>query len=766
MAKQRILLVDADPRSVRVLEVSLRQAGYNVTTATCGEDALEMISHQPPDLIICDTRLPKMDGYAFVRALKKQPDTRTIPVVFLANQKSVEDKIRGLELGVEDYLTKPIFVRELLARVSLLFARRTQESMQRVQLGAGKTHFAGSIREITVIDLLQTFEVSRKSGTIHLQNGKHSAHIYFRDGKAVDAEVGLLRGEEAIYRVLVWSDADFEVDFDTPQNEDIVVGSTQAVLMEGMRRVDEWGRVSEELPPLTTVLELDNELLVQRLSEIPDELNGILRLFDGKRTILEIVDESPFEDISTLSTIAKLYFEGLLTKTKEAVPAPPVEAVVPATETSQVTKLASLSQEIIGVPVEPVVPESERDVSDAPHGADAEEPSRIRVSSPDDNRPSFTKTLVMPTVTSVPTIPVPTEPGPDSRRSEPGPAVPEPDLVVGSTAEADPYGATAREPKYVPAAQKTMPMPAVAFSSNTSGSGASVSPLAESRREGGNAAVAEAATAPREKSGSGPLPTKDEEIVFEKAPRSLSFHPPPPTSEDDAAEHDAHHDDGSIGRSLPRHTRAASMADTEEEEEQEEAKPVVSGSRTVWIGAVVVVAVVVTLILGRKMIRGQYDTKEGLTVMEGPGDRTAPSAEPPKLPPSATASSSSGPSATESSAVIELEDAGAPPARPVVVDAGNGRVVVVPLHGPNAQNRGDAMKNKAARDLELGFFVRAADLAKRATEETPADPEGWLILGAAYQAMGRADLAKSAYQQCVVKASGPRSSECRALADE
>jgi DNA-binding response OmpR family regulator len=758
LAKQRILLVDADPRSVRVLEVSLRQAGYNVTTATDGESALDMVSHQQPDLVISDTRLHRMDGYAFVRALKKQPDTRTIPVVFLANQKSVEDKIRGLELGVEDYLTKPIFVRELLARVSLIFARRTQESMARVQLGGGKTHFAGTIREITVIDLLQTFEVSRKSGTVHLQNGKHSAHIYFRDGKAIDAEVGLLRGEEAIYRVLVWSDADFEVDFDTPQNEDIIAGSTQAVLMEGMRRVDEWGRVSEELPPLGTVLELDNELLVQRLSEIPDELNGILRLFDGKRTVLEIVDESPFEDISTLSTIAKLYFEGLLTKTKPAVLPLEVEAVVPATEVSHVGKLPAAP---VGTPTEPVVPESRRQLGDEEGDDDDDDQSSLVAGAadggPESARPSFTKTLVMGTAAGIPTVPVPAEPGADSRPSRP-------DLIVGGAlaASADPFAPTAREPVYVPAgvgsvgtitkpmavvvAPRVVPPDAAEPKADTLTESASHSPLAESKR-GDSVRSAAAKKAP----------TDTEEIVFEKAPRSLSFHPPPPTypvqpeARDSQADLAAH-DDGDDG---------AHAAD------EVSGKPIVSGSRTVWIGAGVVLFVIMALILGRRTIRGQYDTKEGLTVMENHTDSSAtpsgvpapssvPSAQPAITPP--------GPSASTDLELEEPPDAGPPP--PVIIDAGNGRVVVVPLHGPNAKQTGGALKNKAARDLEGGFFVRAADLAKRATDDSPADPEGWLILGAAYQAMGRADLARGAYQQCVVKASGPRTSECRALLAE
>jgi DNA-binding response OmpR family regulator len=129
VAKQQLLLVDADPRSLRVLEVSLKKAGYSVTTATDGRDALSKIELSTPDLVLTDARLPHLDGYGLARTLKERPDWATIPVVFLTSQRSIEDKIRGLELGVEDYLTKPIFVRELIARVNLLLARRTQEGL-------------------------------------------------------------------------------------------------------------------------------------------------------------------------------------------------------------------------------------------------------------------------------------------------------------------------------------------------------------------------------------------------------------------------------------------------------------------------------------------------------------------------------------------------------------------------------------------------------------------------------------------------------------
>ncbi|AUX22889.1 uncharacterized protein SOCEGT47_034050 [Sorangium cellulosum] len=341
MAKQQLLLVDADPRSVRVLEVSLKKAGYSVTTAMDGADALAKLEVSTPDLVLSDTRLPNVDGYALVRKMKERADWASIPVVFLTSQRSIEDKIRGLELGVEDYLTKPIFVRELIARVTLLLARRTREGITtRHFASTGRTRFSGSILDMNVVDLLQTFEVSRKSGIVHLSHGDHEAQVYFREGKVVDATLGRLCGEEAVYRALLWNEGTFEVEFCKVDNPDVIETSTQGLLMEGMRRVDEWGRLLEALPSLSTVFEVDSEELLERLNEIPDELNGILRLFDGRRTLMQVVDASPFEDLSTLSTISKLYFEGLLIP---AAALPPDDVVPSEPETAFHDDLSPLS---------------------------------------------------------------------------------------------------------------------------------------------------------------------------------------------------------------------------------------------------------------------------------------------------------------------------------------------------------------------------------------------------------------------------------------
>jgi CheY-like chemotaxis protein len=338
LAKQQLLLVDADPRSVRVLEVSLKKAGFSVTTASDGQDALSKIEFSAPDLVLTDTRLPRLDGYELVRQLKDKTEHSSIPVVFLTSQKSIEDKIRGLELGVEDYLTKPIFVRELIARVNLLLAKRTQQSMTLSQPNSRRTRLSGDLEDMGVVDLLQTFEIGRKSGVARIQSGARNVVVYFRDGKVVDAELGRLCGEEAVYRALIWNTGTFEVEFCPVDRKDTIPTSTQGLLMEGMRRVDEWGRLLEQLPPLETIFEVDHEQLVERLNEIPDELNGILRLFDGRRGLMAVIDESPFEDLSTLSTVTKLFFEGLLVVREEPVE-PHDDMVVPSLESDSDSRI-------------------------------------------------------------------------------------------------------------------------------------------------------------------------------------------------------------------------------------------------------------------------------------------------------------------------------------------------------------------------------------------------------------------------------------------
>lgn len=313
VAKQNLLLVDADQRSLRVLEVSLRKAGYSVTTCADALTAIEMIGLSRPDMIISDTRLPDVDGFQLVERLRESEDSREIPFMFLSSDGSVESKVKGLELGVQDYLTKPIYIKEIITRVNLELQRRQRVGLERKSVET-KTRFSGSLADMGLVDLLQTIDISRKSGVLHLTSpiGQRGA-IYFDVGGLKHAELGKLRGEWALYRSLVWNEGNFELEFRPVRLEEETISmSTQGLLMEGMRRLDEWGRLLEQLPPLDAVFEIDEAELRDRLAEIPDEINDVLKYFDGVRSLMDVVDEVAKDDLETLAAISKLYFEGLI----------------------------------------------------------------------------------------------------------------------------------------------------------------------------------------------------------------------------------------------------------------------------------------------------------------------------------------------------------------------------------------------------------------------------------------------------------------------
>lgn len=117
---QTILIVDDEKRLVALVESYLSQEGYRVTSALNGKEALAVAKKEKPDIIILDIMMPEMNGYEFMRAHRAETDT---PIIMLTAKVEDEDKIIGLELGADDYVTKPFKPRELMVRVRNILRR-------------------------------------------------------------------------------------------------------------------------------------------------------------------------------------------------------------------------------------------------------------------------------------------------------------------------------------------------------------------------------------------------------------------------------------------------------------------------------------------------------------------------------------------------------------------------------------------------------------------------------------------------------------------
>lgn len=130
MAGEKILIIDDEAHIVELIKYNLESNGYKAYTSYNGSDGLKSAEENPVDLIILDLMLPDMDGLEVCKALKRKDETASIPIIMLTAKSSEFDKILGLELGADDYVTKPFSVRELMARVKVILRRSFQDNVE------------------------------------------------------------------------------------------------------------------------------------------------------------------------------------------------------------------------------------------------------------------------------------------------------------------------------------------------------------------------------------------------------------------------------------------------------------------------------------------------------------------------------------------------------------------------------------------------------------------------------------------------------------
>lgn len=137
MAKQQVLVVEDERDIVKVLEYSLKQAGFDPAVAYDGEQARACIERRVPDLVVLDLMLPDLPGTEICKQLKSTPRTAHVPVLMLTARGEEIDRVLGFELGADDFVTKPFSVRELMLRIKAVLRRRAPEDREPLRTQAG-----------------------------------------------------------------------------------------------------------------------------------------------------------------------------------------------------------------------------------------------------------------------------------------------------------------------------------------------------------------------------------------------------------------------------------------------------------------------------------------------------------------------------------------------------------------------------------------------------------------------------------------------------
>jgi CheY-like chemotaxis protein len=231
----KLLLVDDNPMVLGMLQHALAPFA-RVVAAGDAADALLKAVDDPPELVVCDYRMPGMDGRQLVEKLKSRPATANFSAILLASRSDIDERLSPQD-AADDYIAKPFFLKEATRRIKRTVDRIALEKMAKTAPSDGVVR--GNLSQMNVIDLMQSLEMGRKSCQLKLNNEGEKCEVFFVEGQVKHATYGSLSGDEAVFKVLRWTGGNFELNFEGKTDQETTKLNTQGLLMEGLRLLDE-----------------------------------------------------------------------------------------------------------------------------------------------------------------------------------------------------------------------------------------------------------------------------------------------------------------------------------------------------------------------------------------------------------------------------------------------------------------------------------------------------------------------------------------------
>lgn len=225
------LLVEPDPEEATVLELRMIERGFEVRIARTVDQAVKILERGEVEVVVSELDLTPQDGFALLAEARRHDWGKHLPWVIVTSRASAADAKRAFELGVADFVTKPIATDLFVAKLGQIMER---EARSRAPRGVG-----GSLTEMGLPEIVQVLWHGRKSGSLRIRAGSEQGEIHFVEGAIHNAMWGPLRGEEAFYAMLTLASGDFQLDPSFRAGAAVIQASPEALLLEGMRRLDE-----------------------------------------------------------------------------------------------------------------------------------------------------------------------------------------------------------------------------------------------------------------------------------------------------------------------------------------------------------------------------------------------------------------------------------------------------------------------------------------------------------------------------------------------
>jgi len=231
--RYRALVIDPDPEESTVLELRMVEQGFDVKTARTVDAARKLLAAEGAefDLVVCEVELPDANGLEFLAEARKQKWGRDLPWIVHTHKQGRTEAQKAFDLGAMDFVAKPVQADVLVAKLKAM--------LDQWSTGKSSKGVSGSLREMGLPDIVQILFHGRKTGKLNIRSSGQTGEIHFLEGNIANALLGSLSGAEAFYGMLKLVDGDFALDPSFAPPKRIIEESSEALLLEGMRRMDE-----------------------------------------------------------------------------------------------------------------------------------------------------------------------------------------------------------------------------------------------------------------------------------------------------------------------------------------------------------------------------------------------------------------------------------------------------------------------------------------------------------------------------------------------
>jgi CheY-like chemotaxis protein/Flp pilus assembly protein TadD len=297
MGSGKVLLVEGDPAALGLLSRGLTRFGLSVEGVSDADRAIDAVIASRPDVVV--TEVSEGSDLRLLERLRLLPQTQDVPVLLLTKGAWARRKSQLRDLGVQELLAKPAFVQDV-AVLSWLHAGSA----------AREDQFRGELGDASCAVLLRGLLAGGRSGELLLSplGGK----ILFREGAVVDASLPPLHGERALLRLMALDAKSYELSFHPVEGAAKMTVELPELTGRGFEHVRRFTALRKEIPALDAVVSQDFRALSGALDALSSPLRAVLRLFDGRRTLSAVLDDSPFDDITSAQSVIQLHTLGLL----------------------------------------------------------------------------------------------------------------------------------------------------------------------------------------------------------------------------------------------------------------------------------------------------------------------------------------------------------------------------------------------------------------------------------------------------------------------